>query len=205
MRKGGHSMKKIVVTIAREYGSGGRLIGRRLAEEMGFAFYDRELITLAAAECGLDEKFVESLEDKKMSGFLYSAYMTYIDLPVPERVFIAQSNAIRAMAERGSCVIIGRCADYVLADMPDCVSIFIHASVETRVKIVRDEYHEGSGELAGFIRKMDKDRAAYYNFFTQRKWGRAQNYDICIDSGVGIPESVRVLRKFIEEFAEARK
>jgi cytidylate kinase len=198
-------MKKIAVTIAREYGSGGRLIGRALADELGFAFYDRELIKLAAKECGFHEKFVETIESMRVSGFLYNTYMTYLDAPVQERVFIAESNVIRDAASRGSCVIIGRCADYVLSGVADCVKIFVHAPIELREARVRDEYHEGSGELLGFVRKQDKDRAAYYNFFTQRKWGRAQNYDICIDSGVGIPESVRVLRKFIEEFAEARK
>ena len=197
-------MKKIAVTIAREYGSGGRLIGRALADELGFAFYDRELIKLAAQECGFHEKFVETVESMRVSGFLYNSYMTYLDAPVQERVFIAESKVIREAASRGSCVIIGRCADHVLSGVADCVKIFVHAPIETRAARVRDEYHEGSGELLGFVRKQDKDRAAYYNFFTQRKWGRAQNYDICIDSGVGIPESVRVLRKFIEEFSEAR-
>jgi cytidylate kinase len=194
-------MKKITVTIAREYGSGGRLIGRRLAYELGFAFYDKELITLSAKECGLHEGFVEMIENRKMSGFLYNVYMTYHELPIPEQVFIAQSNVIKDISERESCVIIGRCADYVLAEEKRCVRIFVHAPMEWRIKLVRDEYHEGTGELSGYIRKQDKDRASYYNFFTQQKWGRAQNYNLCLDSSIGISASARLLKNYVEEFA----
>jgi cytidylate kinase len=197
-------MEKFAVTIAREYGSGGRLIGQRLAEKLGCSFYDRELIALAAEECGFSEDFVSSVENKKTSGFLYNIYMTNLCLPVPEQVFIAQSNAIKRIAERESCVIIGRCADYVLAGTPNRLSVFIHAPIEWRVRLVRDEYREGTGELAGFIRRQDKERAAYYNFFTQQKWGRSQNYNLCLDSGMGIGASVRLLEKFVEEFMNGK-
>ena len=196
-------MKKIAVTIAREYGSGGRMIGRKAADELGFAFYDRELIALAARECGFHEDFVETIENRRASGFLYNIYMTYHELPVPEQVFIAQSNVIKKIAERESCVIIGRCADYVLSEMAHCARVFVHAPINWRAKIVRDEYHEGEGELLGFIRKQDKDRASYYNFFTQQKWGRAQNYHLCLDSSIGIDPSVRMLKQFVEEFASS--
>ena len=195
-------MKKIAVTIAREYGSGGRLIGRRLAEKLGFAFYDKELIALAAEESGFHEDFIETMESRKASGFMYNIYMTYNELPIQEQVFIAQSNVIKDVAERESCVIIGRCADYVLSGTKDCVRIFIHAPLEWRVEMVRDHYKEGLGELSGYIHKQDKDRASYYNFFTQQKWGRAQNYHLCIDSSIGIPSSAELLKKYVEEFAE---
>jgi cytidylate kinase len=128
--------------------------------------------------------------------------MTYNEIPISEQVFIAQSNIIRKIAARESCVIIGRCADYVLAEMKGCVHFFIHAPLDWRVKIVRDEYKEGEGELSGYIRKQDKDRASYYNFFTQKKWGRAQNYNLCLDSSIGISASVRLLKQYVEEFAE---
>ncbi|MDR3164275.1 MAG: cytidylate kinase-like family protein [Synergistaceae bacterium] len=194
-------MKKIAVTIAREYGSGGRIIGRELARELGFAFYDKELISLAAKECGFHEDFVQTMENRTASGFLFNIYMTYNELPIPEQVFIAQSNAIREIASRESCVIIGRCADYVLAEMKRRVNFFIYAPLEWRLKIVRDEYREGEGELSGYIRKQDKDRASYYNFFTQKKWGKAQNYNLCLDSSIGLPASVKLLKKYVEEFA----
>jgi cytidylate kinase len=195
-------MKKIAVTIAREYGSGGRIIGRRLAEKLGFVFYDKELIALAAEECGFHEDFIETMESRKASGFLYNIYMTYNELPIQEQVFIAQSNVIKNVAARESCVIIGRCADYVLSETEGCVRIFIHAPLEWRIKMVRDHYKEGPGELSGYIRRQDKDRASYYNFFTQQKWGKAQNYHLCIDSSVGIPPSVELLKKYVEEFSE---
>ncbi|MDR3280159.1 MAG: cytidylate kinase-like family protein [Synergistaceae bacterium] len=195
-------MKNYAVTIAREYGSGGRLIGSELASELGFAFYDKELISLAAKESGLDENFIETLENRRVSGFLYNLYMTYHELPIPEQVFIAQSKIIKGIADRESCLFIGRCADYVLAGRENCVRIFIHAPLEWRIGIVRDVYHEGSGELSGYIRKQDKDRASYYNFFTQQKWGKPQNYNLCLDSSIGIKPSVRLLKKFIEEFAD---
>jgi cytidylate kinase len=194
-------MRKIAVTIAREYGSGGRLIGRKLADALGFSFYDKELIALAAAESGFHEDFIETIESGKASGFLYNIYMTYNELPIQEQVFIAQSNIIKDIAERESCVIIGRCADYVLSGIANCVRIFIHAPLEWRVEMVRDHYKEGLGELRGYIRKQDKDRASYYNFFTQQKWGKAQNYHLCIDSGIGIAPSVELLKKYVEEFA----
>jgi cytidylate kinase len=129
--------------------------------------------------------------------------MTYHELPIPEQIFIAQSNAIRDAADRGACVIIGRCGDYVLGERKNCVKIFIHAPLEWRVKVVRDEYREeeGCGEPSGFVRKLDKDRAAYYNFFTHQKWGRVQNYHLCLDSSIGFDASVRILKNFVEEFS----
>ncbi|MDR1885463.1 MAG: cytidylate kinase-like family protein [Synergistaceae bacterium] len=194
-------MEKYSVTIAREYGSGGRIIGKLLAEELGAAFYDRELISLAAEESGLDEDYVRSIEQKKTPGFLYNLYMTGGVLPIHEQVFLAQSNAIRRLAEEGSCVIIGRCADYALEDRPNCIRVFVYAPLEFRLRIARDEYHEDRENLVDFIRKQDKGRASYYNFFTQNKWGRAQNYNLCIDSSIGFEASARVLKKYVEEFA----
>jgi len=127
-------------------------------------------------------------------------YTIYQELPIPEQVFLAQSNVIKELAERGPCVIIGRCADYVLRDDKCCIRVFIHAPIDWRVRIVKDEYHEGEGDLEGYIRRHDKERASYYNFFTQQKWGKAQYYNICLDSSIGISASVRLLKKFAEEY-----
>jgi cytidylate kinase len=196
-------MRDFIVTIAREYGSGGRLIGRELARDLGVSFYDKEVIALAAKECGLHEDFIQTMEQKKASGFFYNLYMQNQELPIPEQVFLAQSSAIKSLAGKGSCVIIGRCADYVLDDMKNCVRVFIYAPIETRVRTVRDEYREGQGDVEAYIRKQDKVRASYYNFFTQQKWGRAQNYNICIDSGIGIQASVRVIKNYVHEFSGA--
>jgi cytidylate kinase len=197
-------MKNFTVTIAREYGSGGRLIGERLASELGIAFYDRELISRAASDIGFDEEFIKTIEQKKSGGFLYNLYSPFQWLPINEQVFLAQSNVIKEFAEAGPCVIIGRCADYVLEGRRNCIRLFIHAPIEFRVKLVSEVYREGDGgSVEDFIRKQDKTRASYYNYFTQKKWGRAHNYHMCLDSGIGIDPSVRVLKKFAEEFGEA--
>ncbi|MDR1916761.1 MAG: cytidylate kinase-like family protein [Synergistaceae bacterium] len=194
-------MKLYTVTIAREYGSGGRLIGKQLADELGIAFYDRELISYAASDIGLDEEFIKSIEQKKSSGFLYNLYSPFQWIPINEQVFLAQSNVIKNIAERESSVIIGRCADYVLENMRNCIRFFIYAPIEFRLSLVKDVYQEGeSGRLEDYIRKQDKGRASYYNFFTQQKWGRAQNYHLCLNSSIGIQSSVRLLKKFVEEF-----
>ncbi|MDR1515634.1 MAG: cytidylate kinase-like family protein [Synergistaceae bacterium] len=193
-------MNSFIVTIAREYGSGGRLIGQKLASDLGVSFYDKEIIALASKECGLHEDFIRTIEQKKASGFFYNLFMHSQELPIPEQVFLAQSNVIKSLAEKGSCVIIGRCADYVLADMKNCIRVFVYAPIETRIKNVRDEYHEGEGDLEDYIRRQDKGRASYYNFFTDQKWGRAQNYDLCVNSCIGIDASVRIIKNYIGEF-----
>jgi cytidylate kinase len=197
-------MNRYIVTIAREYGSGGRLIGQQLAEELEIAFYDREIISLAAKESGFHEEFIQTIEQKRASGFFYNLFMNYQELPIPEQVYLAQSNVIRSLAEKGSCVIIGRCADYVLENDPNCIRVFVYAPLDLRVRIVREKYHEDVADTENYIRRQDKGRASYYNFFTQRKWGKAQNYNLCLDSGIGIPASVRLLKKFVEEFAGSR-
>ncbi|MDR0648807.1 MAG: cytidylate kinase-like family protein [Synergistaceae bacterium] len=196
-------MCDVIVTIAREYGSGGRLIGRELARDLGISFYDKEIIALASKECGLHEDFIQTMEQKNASGFFYNLYMHNRELPIPEQVFLTQSNVIKALAGKGPCVIIGRCADYVLADVKNCIRVFIYAPIETRVRTARDEYHEGEGDIEGYIRKQDKGRASYYNFFTQQKWGRAQNYHLCVDSSIGMAASVRVIKNYVLEFSGA--
>ncbi|MDR3254929.1 MAG: cytidylate kinase-like family protein [Synergistaceae bacterium] len=193
-------MKNYSVTIAREYGSGGRIIGKQIAEELGIAFYDKELISLAALESGLHEDFIQTIEQKKASGFFYNSFMASHELPIPEQVFLAQSKVIKEVAGKDSCVIIGRCADYVLGREKNCARIFIHSPISWRVGIVRDEYHEGGDDPEGFIRRQDKGRAAYHDFFTQQKWGKARNYHLCLDSSIGISASASVLKKFVEEF-----
>jgi cytidylate kinase len=203
--KGGLKMDCFAVTIAREYGSGGRLIGRKLAEDLGVEFYDKEIITLASEESGFHEDFIQTMEQKKASGFFYNLFTQSQELPIPEQVFLAQSNVIKELAGKSSCVIIGRCADYVLDEMANCVRVFIHAPIEARVRTVRDEYQEDRGDLEEYIRKQDKGRAAYYNFFTQRKWGKAQNYSLCIDSSIGISASARVLKDYVLEFLKGKR
>jgi cytidylate kinase len=198
-------MKHLIITIAREYGSGGRLIGRRLAQELHIAFYDKELIALAAEESGFAADFIERMEQKKTVNFLYNLYMTGPELPAAEQVYLAQAQAILKIARKESCVIVGRCADYVLREFDNCLRVFIHAPLEWRLKRVRDEYHEVVANCADYLRKQDKNRAGYYNYFTEYKWGKAQNYHLAVDSSIGITAVVRVLKAYIDAFMEERK
>ena len=194
-----------IITIAREYGSGGRLIGQRLAEELGLAFYDKKLITLAAEESGFAEEFIAQTEQKRTFNFFYNLYMTSNELPVAEQVFLVQSQVIRRLAQERSCVIVGRCADYILRDFPNCLRIFVYAPLEWRGQCVRDIYHENVDNYEDYLQKQDKNRAGYYNYFTQNKWGKAQNYHISIDSSIGIASTVRVLKEMTAVFFEGER
>lgn len=190
-------MKNYVVTIAREHGSGGRMIGKKLAESIGADFYDRELITLTAKQTGLSEAFIKDIEEKKPSSLLYSLYMGNYVPNVYDEAFIVQSNLIRTIAERGPCVIVGRCADYILKDYENCCRIFIHAPTELRAKRIVEEYGEDVKNPTAAVKRWDKKRASYYNFVTQSIWGRAQNYNMTIDSSIGIDETADMIKIYL--------
>lgn len=184
-------MKRGVITVGREYGSGGRFIAKRVAEKLGIQFYDRELIQLAAEKTGLSPEFVKQAEEKRSSGFLYDLYYPTQTLPLHDQVFIAQSNIIRKIAGEGPCVIVGRCSDYVLAKMSGCLHVFIHAPMEERIARAR-AYYGAEGDdraIEDEIRRRDKDRASYYNNFTMSKWGAASNYHTTISSSIGIEDA----------------
>lgn len=179
----------MIVTIDRQYGSGGRLIGEKLAGLLGYEFYDREILKIAAKESGMHEDVVEHFDEKPVSSLLYSTYlyttMSVTDsLPLNQKLAFAQFDVIRKAAESGRCVIVGRCADYVLQDRKDCLNVFISASRPVRHERLA-KYYGIPEELAEkTIRKQDKLRAEYYNFFTQRKWGDVSNYQLCLDAGL---------------------
>lgn len=193
-------MGNTVITIAREYGSGGRIIGKKLAEELGISFYDSEMIMLVAKKSGYTEDFVRKAAEQVSMSFLYSLYMTSQELPASDQVFIATSNVIKELAEKESCVIVGRCADYVLKDNPDALKVFIHAPLEKRIDRVKNEYKEQAKDYAAYIQKKDKNRASYYSYFAYGKWGRIQNYDLCVNSAIGIEQSVDVIKNYLSHF-----
>ncbi|MCI5752147.1 MAG: cytidylate kinase-like family protein [Oscillospiraceae bacterium] len=191
-------MKKYIVTIAREHGSGGRIIGKKLAEELGIAFYDRELITLTAKQTGLSEAFINDIEDQKPSSLLYSLYMgTYIP-NVYDEAYVAQANLIRSLADKESCVIVGRCADYILREYDNCFHFFIHAPIQERAKRITEEYGEQVKDPAAAVKKWDKKRSSYYNFVTQSQWGRAQNYNLTIDSSIGLDQTTALIKDYLK-------
>lgn len=199
-----------VITISRQYGSGGREIGEKLAKAFNIPFYDNELITRAARESGFAESVIEKAEDKASNSLLYSIAMGmssfgnqdmgFSNLSLDDRIYLAQSNVIRKVAAEGPCVIVGRCADYILKDLPNAVHVFIWADLEDRVKRATTKYNLPVNKAEENILKMDKRRANYYNYHANEKWGKASNYHLSIKSNyAGIDNSVELIKQFIEK------
>jgi len=201
-------MKHIIINVGRQLGSGGHDIGRMLALDFQAKYYDRELLNLAAKESGFSEKFFEQNDEKK--GFLKglfnmqtshisggSMYKTNFS---QESLFQFQSDAIQKAAREGSCVFVGRCADYILRDFPNTVNIFITASMQYRIKQIMNKQHLDHEEAQKFIESKESKRAAYYNYYTGKKWGAAESYDLCIDSSIlGFLETEKVIAEFIRK------
>ncbi len=193
-------MNNTIYTIGRQYGSGGRIIGKKLAEDLGIPFYDKELLTIAAKESGFCEEIFETHDEKPTSSFLYSLVMGGYgsdSMPLNHKLFLAQFETIKKIAKQGPCVIIGRCADYALEEMDNVVNVFVHASMEERVKRVVEEYGDDPKKAEDIINKTDKKRANYYNYYSDKKWGVASTYNLSIDSGkIGIDKSVELIKEF---------
>lgn len=197
-----------VITIGREFGSGGHEIGMKLAERLGVKCYDKELLQLAAKNSGLCEELFASQDEKPTNSFLYSLVMdtyslgysnSYVDMPINHKVFLAQFDTIKKLAENESCVIVGRCADYALEDDPNCVSVFIKASMKDRVERIKKIYNITDSKASDLIQKTDKKRASYYNYYSSKKWGEARSYDLCLDSGdLGIEGAISLICEYIK-------
>lgn len=188
-------MKHIVITIGREYGSGGRLIAKRLSEEMGITFYDKQLITEVAKKTGFSENFIRDTEHQRpTNSFLYDLYTSVATPSVPDQVFIAQAKVIKAAAARESCVIVGRCADYILREEPHVLKVFVNAPLDQRVKRAREEYGVTEPNLESYVIRQDKARASYYNYFATGRWGQSREYDLCVNSRIGIDTAVKVIK-----------
>ena len=207
--------KKIIVTIARQYGSGGREIGERIAKILDIPLYDKELITDAAAKGSLNEEIIRSADESAANSLLYTLAMGSnhygtamhfgYKMPLNDKLFILQSEVIKGYAEAGSCVIIGRCADYVLKDDHDVFRIFIYGDLDHRQARVKERHPEiKPSQVIYVINKTDKRRASYYNFYTGNKWGKYDNYDMAINSStLGIDGTASIIvaaaKKIIEE------
>ena len=199
----------LVITIGRECGSGGRLIGNRLAEKLNIKCYDKELLTLAAKKSGLCEEIFESHDEKPTSSFLYSLLMdsysmgystsSFIDMPLNHKVFLAQFDTIKHLADTESCVIVGRCADYILRDFPRCANIFVSASPEARIERLMKLHNISAEKAEELMEKADKKRSSYYNYYSYKTWGAAATYHLCIDSSVlGIDGTVEFIKQFVK-------
>lgn len=193
-----------VITISRQFGSGGHEVGEKLARQLDVPFYDKALIAMAAKQSGLSEEVFASADEKASSSLLYSMVMgSYSfgarvpginEMPINDKLFLIQSDIIKKAAEEGPCVIIGRCADYILREHGNCMNVFIHASKEERVRrsIAKKDCEER--KAADFVTKKDKQRANYYNFYSNKRWDDLQNYDITIDtSRFTVDEAVELL------------
>ena len=192
-------MKNYVIAIAREYASGAGEIAKKLALELGIKVYDKEMISLAAKESGLAEAVVAESEQKKTNSFLYSIYMTSQVLPISDQIFMTQSQIIKNLAKEESCIIIGRCAGYVLKDNPDCIKVFIHADIDDRIERAVNQYGVNTDKPEEYLKKVDKQRASYYKYFTEKSWNDATNYDISINtSKVGIDGAVKIIKDLIK-------
>ena len=191
-------MANLVITIGRENGSGGRQLGSELAAALGVKCYDSELINETAKASGFATSFVETHEEQRPGSFLYSLVtgggVIADEQPFPVQIFQAQSEVIRTIAARESCVIVGRCADYILQDKAKCLKVFIHADMAFRAKRIVEVYGEREQSPEQRLRDKDKRRAAYHRFYTNMKWGYAQNYHITLDSGeLGIDKCADII------------
>ena len=201
-------MKHIIINVGRQLGSGGHDIGRMLALDFQAKYYDRELLNLAAKESGLSEKIFEQNDEKKgfFRGLLNfgSPHVNsdggYKSSFSQETLFQFQSDAIMKAAKAGSCVFVGRCADYVLRDFGNTVNIFISASMDYRIEQIMNKQHIDSEAARKFIEQGEATRAAYYNYYTGKKWGHSSSYDLCIDSSIlGIMETEKLIATFIRK------
>ena len=188
-------MTNRIITISREFGSGGRTIGRRTAEKLGIPCYDAELIQKIADESGFSPEYIKEAGEDAGSGWLAPFLANRTMGPTnQDQLWTIQRQIIIELAEKGRCVIVGRCADYILKDRADCLNVFIHADIEFRAKRIVSEYGEREEKPEQRLKDKDKRRAAYHRFYTDMKWGHAQNYHICLDSGkIGIDRCVDIL------------
>ena len=182
-------MKYSVITIGREFCTGGLDIARKVAQSLGAPMYDKELITLAAKESGLSEQAVAAGEKRLSGSLLYNLYTMGSDLPLSDQVFVVQSQIIRGLADKGPCVIVGRCGDYVLRGRTDVLRVFLHAPLEFRRRRAQAEgavpADADERTANALLEKEDRRRAAYYNFYSEYRWGEAGHYDLCLNTALG--------------------
>ena len=205
-----------IAAIGRQYGSGGREIGETLAKMMGVPFFDRELIAIAAEKSGVSKDVYAHIDETATNSLLYALstgaytfsthFTTVSDLPLNDKLYIIQTNLIKDIVkENGSCVIVGRCADYILKDDPRCASFFIHAPMKNRIARIMEKENISAAQAEYRIIKTDKKRANYYNFYTNQDWGNIDNYDLCINSAIlGKEKTAEMIFDFIKARENAK-
>jgi cytidylate kinase len=205
----------MVITIGRQYGSGGREVGRRLASRLEIPYYDKEILSEASKDSGICEELFEDHDEKPTRSFLYSLVTgvqthgnpstMYMDMPLNHRIFLAQFDTIRRLAGNGPCVVVGRCADYVLRDEKNVVNVFLKADMEHRIERAIERGAEPS-RAQDIVKRRDKERASYYNYYATTTWGDVNNYDLCLDTGkFGYDGAVDMIIDFAKRVKEYRK
>lgn len=201
-----------IITIGRQFGSGGHEVGRRVAAELGLRLFDKELLKMVAEESNICEQVLQDYDEKPTNSLLYSIVMdvypsmNYVGNTLSQQVYQAQYDTIRRIGEKGGCVIVGRAADYILRDNPRMTSVFIHSSLEFRMKRVMEFEHIDESKAKDMILKADKKRASFYNFQTEKKWGAASSYNLSLDtSDIGIDGCVKMIEDYLEQKAAARR
>ncbi len=199
------SENNFVVAISRQYGSGGHRIGKLLAQQLGISFYDKELIAKTAKESGLAEHIIDYFDEMPTHSLLFSLAMdayplSYAEVPINQKIYQAQIDAVRTIADEGSCVIIGRCADSILRDRSNVISVFIHADTDTRIAAVAEREDKSLDEAKELVSKTDKKRASFYNFYSVgKKWGEAASNDLTINTAkLGTEKSVALLYNYLK-------
>lgn len=202
---------KSIITIGRQFGTGGHEIGKKLAEKLGVNYYDKDLIKRAAQESGLCPEIMENNDEKPTNSFLYNLVMdtysfgftnsNYVDMPLSHKVFLAQFDTIKKIASEGPCVIVGRCADYALSDFDNVLNLFIYGDMDKRVEKIMNKYNLSEKEAREMILRKDKQRASYYNYYSTKKWGKAETYNLCVDSSVlGRDGTTELLYQFVMDY-----
>lgn len=200
-----------IITIGRQFGSGGREIGEKVAEYFHIPCYDKELLTRAAKESGFCEEMIQNHDERPTNSFLYNLVMdtysfgynasSFVDMPISHKVFLAQFDTIKKMASEGPCIIVGRCADYALSDFKNSIHLFIYGDEKAKTKRIMEKYDLSEAKARDMIIKKDKQRQSYYNYYSSKKWGRADSYDLCINSSVlGIEGTCKLIIQYIEDF-----
>ena len=202
-------MKKKIVTISRQYGSGGRYIGENLAKAMGVPCYDEKLIDMVAKESGFAQSFVAEKGERMTGSLLFNiasslsfannVFSTNNGVTLQDEIYFTQNRIIKELADKGPCVIVGRCADYILREREDCLNVFIHADEESKIERAEKYFNITREEAPAVLKKKDKARANHYKYYTDQEWGMASNYDLCLNSGlIGIEGCVKTIQQVLE-------
>ena len=202
--------KNILITIARQVGSGGREVGELVAKNLGIDYHDKSLINMAAEKSGLSPEVLHNTDEKATPSFLYSIAMGGMgmvpfthgmpyDTPINDRLFVLQSGIIEELAKSHSCVFIGRCADFVLRDFDNVLRVFVYADIEKRAETIAKRNDISISEARNLATKLDKKRSNYYGYYTSKKWGRSENYDLMIDTTkIGVEGAAKIIEEYVK-------